>query len=140
VVTGCVSWFIRVLNGTGLLFLKLMGMDQAGRRHIHSPKPSQQFFALPQSLFPQVDLAKLEQIENVIDQRSLLWTSIHQPFSSNRMFNRRFSTASGSHSSQLSPLLREPAKRLCLAWPRPGLQLVLWHSQRSIEPIELEPQ
>jgi len=32
------SWFIRLLNGTGLLLLKLIGMDQAGHRHIHSPE------------------------------------------------------------------------------------------------------
>src|SRR4029450_7589200 len=32
------SWFIGLLNGTGLRLLKLMGMDQAGHRHIHSPE------------------------------------------------------------------------------------------------------
>jgi magnesium and cobalt exporter, CNNM family len=31
------SWFIRLLNGTGLLLLRLIGMDQTGHRHIHSP-------------------------------------------------------------------------------------------------------
>ena len=32
------SWFIAVLNGSGLLLLKLIGMNQAGHRHIHSPE------------------------------------------------------------------------------------------------------
>lgn len=32
------SWFIAVLNGSGLLILKLIGMNQAGHRHIHSPE------------------------------------------------------------------------------------------------------
>jgi len=32
------SWFIGLLNGTGLLLLKLIGMGQAGHRHIHSPE------------------------------------------------------------------------------------------------------
>ncbi len=32
------SWFIAVLNGSGLLLLKLIGMNQTGHRHIHSPE------------------------------------------------------------------------------------------------------
>ncbi|MBM3280155.1 MAG: HlyC/CorC family transporter [Candidatus Handelsmanbacteria bacterium] len=32
------SWFITALNGNGVLLLKLLGMPQAGHRHIHSPE------------------------------------------------------------------------------------------------------
>lgn len=32
------SWFIALLNGSGLLLLKLIGMNQVGHRHIHSPE------------------------------------------------------------------------------------------------------
>jgi putative hemolysin len=32
------AWFIALLNGSGLWLLKLIGMDQAGHRHIHSPE------------------------------------------------------------------------------------------------------
>jgi CBS domain containing-hemolysin-like protein len=32
------SWFIAVLNGSGLAILKLMGVREAGHRHIHSPE------------------------------------------------------------------------------------------------------
>jgi CBS domain containing-hemolysin-like protein len=31
------SWFIAVLNGSGLLVLRLLGVRQAGHRHLHSP-------------------------------------------------------------------------------------------------------
>jgi CBS domain containing-hemolysin-like protein len=32
------SWFIALLNGSGLLVLRLIGVHQAGHRHIHSPE------------------------------------------------------------------------------------------------------
>lgn len=32
------SWFIVVLNGSGLAILKLLGVEQTGHRHIHSPE------------------------------------------------------------------------------------------------------
>jgi CBS domain containing-hemolysin-like protein len=32
------SWFIALLNGSGLLVLRLIGVQQAGHRHIHSPE------------------------------------------------------------------------------------------------------
>jgi len=32
------SWFIRVLNGSGTLVLRLFGFEQTGHRHIHSPE------------------------------------------------------------------------------------------------------
>lgn len=32
------SWFIAVLNGSGLAVLRLMGVEQAGHRHIHAPE------------------------------------------------------------------------------------------------------
>lgn len=32
------SWFIAVLNGSGIAILNLLGMPQAGHRHIHSPE------------------------------------------------------------------------------------------------------
>ena len=32
------SWFIAVLNGSGVAILKLLGLSQAGHRHIHSPE------------------------------------------------------------------------------------------------------
>jgi putative hemolysin len=35
------SWFIAILNGSGIAILKLLGMPQAGHRHIHSPEEIQ---------------------------------------------------------------------------------------------------
>lgn len=32
------SWFIALLNGSGLFVLRLIGVQQAGHRHIHSPE------------------------------------------------------------------------------------------------------
>lgn len=32
------SWFIKVLNGSGTLILRLIGFEQSGQRHIHSPE------------------------------------------------------------------------------------------------------
>lgn len=32
------SWLIRVLNGSGMLILRMLGLSAAGHRHIHSPE------------------------------------------------------------------------------------------------------
>jgi CBS domain containing-hemolysin-like protein len=32
------SWFLKILNGSGLAILKLLGFSQVGHRHIHSPE------------------------------------------------------------------------------------------------------
>jgi len=32
------SWFVGILNGSSLVVLKLLGMQQVGQRHIHSPE------------------------------------------------------------------------------------------------------
>ncbi len=39
------SWFITILNGSGMFILKLLGVPQGGHRHIHSPEEIEMLIA-----------------------------------------------------------------------------------------------
>jgi len=39
------SWFIKILNGSGIALLRLLGAEPGGHRHIHSPEEIEYFIA-----------------------------------------------------------------------------------------------
>ena len=93
------SWFISVLNGSGMLILKLLGVPHSGHRHIHSPEEIEMLIAESR------DGGLLEPYEHRRLQRALKlgMRPIHQ-----LMVSRRFMAAIDINST-VDQILQEVA-------------------------------